>query len=166
LFIFAGPFHASMIAQYQQEYATAVKKGAVAGLSAGAAGAAVGAGAVAAGLAIDWLAGKFQQGTVAARARELDAMTPAQLREEVDQNKKSFRGNAENIERAVIDKPNTSYFTLDQYQDVLPAYLRLKHRPTGMWHLQLMTDADVMLAVRGLRQLLGKDLKVKIKRFR
>jgi hypothetical protein len=162
LFVYAGPFHSSMIANYQAEYAKAVKKGSVAGLSAGAGGAALGAGAAAAGVALDWLAGKANQRAAAKRMEELDAMNLEQLRQEVDSNKLSFRMSAENVDSAVIEPPSSGFFSTDENQDLLSGYLRFKHRPTGMWHMQLMTDGDVSHAVRGVRHVLAsKEVTIK-----
>jgi hypothetical protein len=161
LFVFAGPFHSSMIAGYQAQYAKAVQRGAVAGLSGGAGGAAIGAGAVAAGMAVDWLAGAVNRSAVADRAEVLDAMDRDALRREVDANKSCFRMSNQNVDSAVIEPPKSSFWSTDDNADVIPAYLRFKHRPTGMWHLQLMTEADVAQAIRCVRQVLaGKEVKV------
>lgn len=63
----------------------------------------------------------------------------------------------------MIERPQTDkFFSVEENADILKGYLRFKHRPNGQWHIQLMIDRDVQLAVSGMRQILaGKAVSVR-----
>jgi hypothetical protein len=86
------------------------------------------------------------------RLKQLEAMSPEELREQAESEKQSFRVTAENTSDVRIDPPARKTGQRN------PAVrLSIRHEPTGKWKLNLLSVKDVRRAARAFRQILGKD---------
>lgn len=170
LFIFAGPYHMSLVdgmkaMRGEPAGDAALTPGEVIGKSALAAGRAGAiAGSAMAGAGIGMLAAgigggllmagaKLAAGQIDKRTQVLDAMSLDQLRDEANTAKGSFRVARDNTSNVQLLPVKSGIFSSDDA--TFTGYLQFAHKPTGKWKLKFFTQLDAQSAIQEFRRVMG-----------
>jgi hypothetical protein len=170
LFIFAGPYHMSLVdglkaMRGEPAGDAALMPGEVigrSGLIAGRAGAIAGAGMAGAGIGMLaagiggglLLAGaKMAAGQIDKRTQVLDAMSADQLRHEANTVKGSFRVAPDNTSNMQLLPVKSGIFSSDDA--TFTGYLQFAHKPSGKWKLKFFTHLDAQSAIQECGRVMG-----------